>query len=205
MARIQSYIQDDIINDDDIVIGSDSLNNSYATKNYKMLDIANFSKGKLNLAPTLVLSAKSSSPQEPAGLDSALRVEFGAAQYTVNDPVMLAADGTITFNESGLYLFNGYGNFERQGSSGGDCVVAFRALLNGAAILPPKAVELSTPGLMIPYELTGPVNATAGDVLVWEIMRDSSGVDQGGLYPHILSGGWGIVPSADANIWKIGV
>jgi len=24
------------------------------------------------------------------------------------------------------------------------------------------------------------------------------------LYTHALAGGWGIVPSADVNIWKIG-
>ena len=40
MARIQTYQRDSIINDDDIVIGSDSLNNSYVTRNYKMSDIA---------------------------------------------------------------------------------------------------------------------------------------------------------------------
>ena len=205
MARLQTYPVDSVIHDEDIVIGSEGLNQEYSTKNYTMSAVADFAKSKLNLAPILVLQGKSNVNQEPAELGEVLQVTFGAAQGTISDPVQLLADGTIVFNESGLYLFNGYGNFERVGSSGGVSVTAFRALLNGVAIMPPKAVELDTPGVMIPYELTVPINATAGDELVWEIMRDSSGVNQGGLYTHALLDGWGTVPSTDVAIWKIGI
>jgi hypothetical protein len=118
---------------------------------------------------------------------------------------MVDVSGNITFNESGIYLFNGYANFERQGSSGGNAVIAFRALLNGVQAGVTKMVELKDVGTGVPYDLTLPINATAGDVLTWEIMRDSSGVDQGGLYAHTILGGWSNVPSVSVSIYKIGL
>lgn len=205
MARISTYGLDNVLNDDDIVVGSDGATQEYSTKNFKLSDIASYSKSKLSLAPTLVLSSFSDVDQEPSGLDARLQVVFGSATGTSSDPVQLLADGSIVFNQAGLYLFNGYGNFERQGASGGITVTAFRALLNGVQIMPVKAVELEKPGIMLPYELTVPINAQVGDVMTWEIMRDSSGQDEGGLYTHALSGGWGVVPSTDINIWKIGL
>jgi len=150
-----------------------------------------------------VLNASDTTNQTPSGLDSALQVTFGSAQGTVADPVMVDALGNITFNESGIYLINGYASFERQGSSSGSAVIAFRALINGVQAGATKVVELRQTATIIPYDLTIPINATAGDVLTWEIMRDSSGVNEGGLYSHILSGGWSNVPSATLSIYKL--
>jgi hypothetical protein len=48
------------------------------------------------------------------------------------------------------------------------------------------------------------MQVSAGDVLTWEILRDSSGVDAGGLYIHTNLGPWSNVPSSDVNIYKVG-
>lgn len=154
---------------------------------------------------TNVLNASDTTDQTPSGLDSALQVTFGSAQGTVADPVMVDALGNITFNESGVYLFNGYANFARGGLAGGVAVMAFRALFNGVQAGVTKVVEIKDADDMIPYDLTLPINATAGDVLTWEIMRDSSGDDYGGLYTHTLLGGWTNVPSVAVSIFKVGV
>lgn len=191
--------------DGDFVIGTD-VSDSSATKTFLFSDIKTYVASELSV--TNVLSGSSTSNQEPSGTDTALQVEFGAAQKTDTDPVKLAVDGTITFNTAGLYLFNGYGNFERQGSSGGLSVILFRALINDTQSGIIKAVELESPNVMVPYETTIPISATAGDTLKWQIMRDSSGTgagaNQGGLYTHANSGPWDDVPSASVNIWKIG-
>ena len=51
--------------------------------------------------------------------------------------------------------------------------------------------------------LTIPFKAAAGDVLTWEIIRDSSGINQGGLYEHLLLGPWGArVPSASFQVYR---
>jgi len=205
LARISTYPTDTVISSNDKVIGTDADSNN-ETKNFLMSDISAYVASNISssLSVTTVLSASDTTDQEPSGLDTALQVTFGPAQGTGTDPVMVDALGNITFNKGGLYLFNGFANFERQGSSGGVTVTAFRPLVNGVQLGATKAVDLDSVGIMIPYELTIPFNATAGDVLTWEIMRDSSGVDAGGLYTHTLTGGWSNVPSASVRIFKVG-
>lgn len=206
MAKISTYTTDTVISASDKLIGTDA-DSSNATKNFLVSDISAYISSGIatNLAVTNVLNATDTHNQTPSGLDTPLQVLFGIAQGTGTDPVMVDVSGNITFNESGIYLFNGYANFERQGSSGGNAVIAFRALLNGVQAGVTKMVELKDVGTGVPYDLTLPINATAGDVLTWEIMRDSSGVDQGGLYAHTLLGGWSNVPSVSVSIYKIGL
>ena len=206
MAKISTYTTDTVISASDKLIGTDA-DSSNATKNFLVSDISAYISSGIatNLAVTNVLNATDTNNQTPSGLDTPLQVTFGIAQGTGTDPVMVDVSGNITFNESGIYLFNGYANFERQGSSGGNAVIAFRALLNGVQAGVTKMVELKDVGTGVPYDLTLPINATAGDVLTWEIMRDSSGVDQGGLYAHTLLGGWSNVPSVSVSIYKIGL
>lgn len=199
MAIISTYPIDVSVNLTDKLIGTD-VEDSSKTKNFTVESILALKQ----IGLTNVLAAIDTTNQLPSGLNSPLQVKFGAAQGTASDPVMLDALGNITFNQGGLYLFNGYANFERQGASGGVTVTLFRALLNGSQSGPTKGVELSGTGIMFPYELTLPIQVSAGDVLTWEIMRDSSGVDAGGLYIHTNSGPWSNVPSADVNIYKIG-
>ena len=199
MAIISTYPIDASVNLTDKLIGTD-VEDASKTKNYTISSILALKQ----IALTNVLTAVDTTNQEPSGLDSPLQVTFGAAQGTATDPVMLDALGNITFNEGGLYLFNGYANFERQGSSGGVSVTLFRALINGVQSGPTKGVELSGTGIMFPYELTLPIQVNAGDVFTWEILRDSSGVDAGGLYIHTNSGPWSNVPSSDVNIYKVG-
>ena len=206
MAKISTYTTDTVISASDKLIGTDA-DSSNATKNFLVSDISAYISSGIatNLAVTNVLNATDTHNQTPSGLDTPLQVLFGIAQGTGTDPVMVDVSGNITFNESGIYLFNGYANFERQGSSGGNAVIAFRALLNGVQAGVTKMVELKDVGTGVPYDLTLPINATAGDVLTWEIMRDSSGVDQGGLYAHTILGGWSNVPSVSVSIYKIGL
>lgn len=206
MAKISTYTTDTVISASDKLIGTDA-DSSNATKNFLVSDISAYISSGIatNLAVTNVLNATDTHNQTPSGLDTPLQVTFGIAQGTGTDPVMVDVSGNITFNESGIYLFNGYSNFERQGSSGGNAVIAFRALLNGVQAGVTKMVELKDVGTGVPYDLTLPINATAGDVLTWEIMRDSSGVDQGGLYAHTILGGWSNVPSVSVSIYKIGL
>jgi len=204
MAKISTYPSDSNLNADDLLIGTDS-EDSNATKNYSIGSIEAYVKSNLNLGVTQVMTASEFSNQTPSGLNTPLQVEFGIEQGSGSDPVQLSSAGAITFNQAGLYLFNGYGNFERQGSSGGVCIIAFRSLINGAQVGQSKMVEIDKVGVAIPYEVTVPLNVSVGDVLTWEILRDSSGIDAGGLYTHNLSSSWSDVPSSSFTIWKVGI
>lgn len=150
---------------------------------------------------TQVLNGFSTASQAPSALNTPLVVSFGAAQS--NASISLDAAGKATFLQAGSYFINAYGNVERQGSSGGTSVLLFRAVLNGTQISTTKGFHLDTPDLPNPYEVTIPFEANAGDVLWFEIMRDSSGVNAGGIYPHTNLGGWSNVPSSQIQIWKL--
>jgi len=204
MAKISTYPSDSNLNADDLLIGTDS-EDSNATKNYSIGSIEAYVKSNLNLGVTQVMTGSEFSNQTPSGLNTPLQVEFGIEQGSGSDPVQLSSAGAITFNQAGLYLFNGYGNFERQGSSGGVSVIAFRSLINGAQVGQSKMVEIDKVGVAIPYEVTVPLNVSVGDVLTWEILRDSSGIDAGGLYTHNLLSSWSDVPSSSFTIWKVGI
>jgi len=198
MAIISTYPIDATVTLADKLIGTDAEDSSI-TKNYTIGSILNL----VSASATSVLYAFSTVNQAPSVLDTPLQVTFGAAQNTATDPVMLDALGNITFNQTGMYLFNGFGNIERQGSSGGVSVLLFRALIDGVQAGVIKGFELNTTGVMFPYETTIVINITeAGTVLTWEILRDSSGVNGGGMYTHTTSSSWDNVPSAQIQIFK---
>jgi len=185
----------------DLLIGTDT-SASDATKNFTVSSIAAFVGGQMSA--TQVLNAASYSDQVPSGLDVALQVNFGAAQGTSSDPVMVSAAGLVTFNQTGLYLVNGMGNVERSGS-GGVATLLFRPLVNGTPVGVVKGFDIGTSQSMMPYEITIPFYVSvAGTTFTFEILRDSSGVNDGGLYDHVTASSWDNVPSANLQIWKIG-
>tara|TARA_S200002703_G_scaffold30977_1_gene26975 strand:- start:227 stop:847 length:621 start_codon:yes stop_codon:yes gene_type:complete len=203
MARISTYTADNSLSDSDMVIGTDA-EDTNITKNYRLGDIATFVESRFTFAASLVLEGQSTSDQEPSGLDTLLQVEFGPAQGgPLPNSASMDSSGTVTFNETGQFWINVMANFERQGSSGGVTVTGFRALKDGVAITNQTiAMDISSTGIMIPYEHTFPVNAQAGTVLKFEIVRDSSGVDAGGLYTHTMNSAFDNIPSAAISIHK---
>lgn len=199
MGKISGYANDSTPNLGDKLIGTD-VDNLNATKNFTVGQIVSLANA--NLTATQVLNGVSYATQAPSALDTPLIVSFGAAQGNISTDVMIDALGNVTFNKAGLYMINGFGSVERQGSSGGVAVLLFRARLNGTQVTATKGFHLDTPNLDIPYEVTIPFQANVGDVFWFEIMRDSSGVNQGGLYGHTVLGGWSNVPSSQIQIWK---
>ena len=199
--KISQYNVDSSPTVSDKLIGTE-VSSSNETKNYTIGSIASVCASVFQFTP--VLAAQSTVIQAPSALNTALQVTFGAAQGTSGDAVMIDSAGLITFNETGLYLINGYGSVERQGSSGGVAILLFRFLVNGTQAGSVKAFHLDTTGVSTPYEITFPINiTTAGTTASFEIMRDSSGTNAGGLYPHTNLGGWSNVPSTEVNIWQL--
>jgi len=200
MAKISTYPNDTNVTLSDRLIGTDNENNN-ETKNFTIGSLATLILSQLEA--TLVLSGQSTIAQVPSALDTPLQVSFGAAQGSPSTAVEIDALGNITFNQAGMYILNAYGSVERQGSSGGTAILLFRGLLNGTQVTSTKAFHIATTNDAIPYEVTVPFQVEAGDVFAFEIMRDSSGVNFGGVYPHTVLGGWSNVPSAEVQIWKI--
>jgi hypothetical protein len=203
VKKISQYPDASPISLTDRLLGTDT-NNGNATKNFSISELIAFVNNQTTL--TSVLYAESTAlTQYPSGKDIPLQIEAGAAQGTTNDPVMIAADGTITFNQVGLYVVNTAGLFSRA-SSGGTAILHFRGLLDGNQIGATQSIEIATSGMWIPYERTNLIAIdTAGTELTFEIARDDAGQNDGGLEQSVVSVGlgWNPSPSFVVSIQKL--
>lgn len=130
----------------------------------------------------ILLTARSTAAsQDPVGLDNPLQVEYGPAQLTSSDPVMLAADGTLTINETGVYYISAVLPVGRDGAAGVS-ELYLRSTVNGVQTGGSGHVQLDNSTVSLPLSFNNIIPATAGDVLVTELVRDSGGNDSGGLH-----------------------
>lgn len=143
-----------------------------------------------------VLRASSTVAQAPTAVDTALQLTFGAAQGTASNPVMINAAGLVTFNATGNYAVRIKLQAVRTGASGTSTLLS-RILVNGAQYGSPAATKLVSADVTIPIESRVVINATAGQTMAVQIMRDSAGTNFGGVYPQTATvTAWGVAPSA---------
>lgn len=143
-----------------------------------------------------VLRASSTAVQAPAAVNTAYDVTFGAAQFSLADPVMLNAAGLVTFNQAGNYAIRIKLQCGRTGSSGTSILLS-RILLNGAQLGSPAAAKMTQAEVIFATESRVVVNLIVGQTFSVQIMRDSAGSNFGGLYPQTAAvSAWGIAPSA---------
>lgn len=130
-----------------------------------------------------VLNATSTSSQVPTGTDALLQVEFGPAQFGASDPVEISALGAITINQTDQYNLFLVFQYGRVGAAGGSSILLFRVLVNGVQFGLTRYAQLDNPNQAFPIEFTAPLNGVEGDIVTFEIWRDSSGFDAGELIP----------------------
>jgi hypothetical protein len=194
----------------DKVIGT-NVTPSNETENFLLSDV--LALFVANLPPTpaptplqysLVLNAKETLALAPSALDTPLQLTIGPAQLGSSDPVQLLSTGEIRFNQAGQYWVSAQGLFERLGSSGGFALLHFRALINGVQFGNTQSVEIDKVTTWIPYERSIPIYiSTPGTELSFQIVRDSTGVNAGGLYPAAVSTpGWPSTPSFAIQVYK---
>lgn len=128
--------------------------------------------------------------QEPTGTGEAnsMAIEFGAAQGTISDPVQLSSSGVLTFNEAGLYRLKISIIYGRTGG-GAAAKLRFRVLVNGVQAGQSVGAEIDNARVEIPFVDEAWLNIpVAGVTISYEIMRDSSGNDSGGVFqPEITA------------------
>lgn len=145
-----------------------------------------------------VLRATSTVNQLPTALGTALQLTFGAAQNSASNPVMISAAGLVTFNTAGNYAVRIKLQCGRAGATG-VVTVASRILLAGAQYGSSAAVRLDNANTIVPLESRVVINATAGQTLAIQIVRDSvdSSINAGGVYAiQPATSGWAASPSA---------
>ena len=198
MGKISTYSFDNVVTVNDFLVGTD-FEGSLRTKSYLIADIISLVP---NITAQYVFQIKGTSydVQSPLTTDTALQVEFGADNQSVN--VEILSSGDISFVTAGNYLVNTFISVSKETNPGSYSVFAFRALINGVQVGDPKVFKISEENLLIPYELTVPIVAAQGDILTYEIIRDSSGDDSGRLEGATLLGWVGNTPSAQIEVWK---
>lgn len=143
-----------------------------------------------------VLRAPSTVAQAPTAVDTALQLTFGAAQNSAANPVMINASGLVTFNVAGNYAVRIKLQCGRTGATGTSILLS-RILLGGAQFGSAACVKMTQTDATTPTDSRVVINATAGQTMAIQIMRDSSGSNFGGVYPQVATvAAWGTAPSA---------
>lgn len=145
-----------------------------------------------------VLRAASVVNQLPTALGTPLQLVFGAAQNSTSNPVMLSAAGLVTFNTAGAYAVRIKLQCGRAGATGVVTLVS-RILLGGTQYGSSAAVRLDNANTIMPSESRVVINASAGQTLAIQILRDSvdSSINAGGVYAiQPATAGWAAAPSA---------
>lgn len=133
--------------------------------------------------------------QLPSGLGVAMQIEFGAAQLGDSDPVKLDALGNLTINETGKYLIRVKFQHGRAGASGLS-ILHSRFLVNGSQVGISSVARLESANEIFTVESKVVADVTAGDIVTFEMIRDSAGADFGGLYSVASSHGWNLAPTS---------
>ncbi len=154
------------------------------------------------LAGGEVLIAESVADQNPVGLDNPLQIEFGSAQNS--DAIDLAADGTLTVKEIGVYLIFTTFYYSRA-SSAGEAHFFIRLLKDGVQQGNAIGIVQTDDDITTPMFLSSTVaiEGTVPTDFTVECVRDGGGVDSGGLRSITSTIGWGQTPSARMRIIKL--
>ena len=140
--------------------------------------------------------AESNVEQSNTVVDVNIPITFGAGSGNVNDAVMIDSSGLITFNLGGDYHISMLLNASRDNSNQVAYLV-LSSVVNGAVPSYPLVISIDKSGDNIPVPVRIPVTVSDGDTLQFMQARDSSGPNDGGLFPFATSlPGLPDVPSA---------
>lgn len=155
--------------------------------------------GTVTVRTTTVFASQSFSNQDPVGLDNPLQITFGAPASTTE--FSIDAAGALTCLVADEYTLRLKVAISRDKQGGGESEVYLRALLNGVQVSNSVSTLVDNEKIEIPQIFSGIIYAEVGDVFTFEIVRDSSGTNSGGLRassPQIA--GWNPSPSAFVRV-----
>lgn len=148
----------------------------------------------------IVLQSSDITTQEPTGLGVARQVTFGA--LVNNTYLSLDTSGTTTFKQDGHYHAEVRLQVGRVGVTGTSLFLV-RCLKNDVQYGGGSAFKLDDADVLFPCVAILHLDMAIDDTLKFQIMRDPSGHDSGGLYMTDPSDGWNNIPSANITITKI--
>tara|TARA_B000000477_G_scaffold6822_1_gene5516 strand:+ start:9447 stop:10049 length:603 start_codon:yes stop_codon:yes gene_type:complete len=154
-----------------------------------------------------ILYGQSFGDQVPSTTDTTLLIKFGANVTTKE--VELNGTGTITILKAGNYILQVNYTLARQGASGGASAIAMRHTVNGNQVGASHIIKLNASAEIMPFQIQEQSYYSQGDVIRFEIIRDSvlssgAGINEGGLYGNAIQGsGWTANRSSTINILQL--
>lgn len=148
----------------------------------------------------LIDAQSTAASQLPAGLDIPLQIEFGPAVSTTD--VSLSAAGALTINTTGTYRIKISVELGRAGGAG-TAIMFLRALLNGTQAGRSIVYKISSATATNSFNDEAWLTLPAGTVITYEMVRDSGGSNDGGLYKDsttVLT--WNDSPTAALRVEK---
>jgi hypothetical protein len=140
------------------------------------------------------------SVQAPSSTGSAIQIEFGEAQVT--DDIDIDALGTVTFKTTGVYDLGIDVHYGRENNTG-VALMFVRSLFNDVQLAPSFYMHLDNSKIQAPFSQSSKLLIPAGTALKFELVRDSSGVNDGGLYSaNPTLAGWSDASCARLRIVK---
>ena len=143
------------------------------------VDLESGGGGSYKIVSEELISAASFDSQQPADVDTPLQINFGAAQTTPQ--ITLSAAGAITCVEAGQYNLRLRLQVGRQGNPSA-AILFGRALINGTQAGPSFSTVLDDSDDVVPLTFESTITMQANDVVTVEIVRDSAGINEGGIF-----------------------
>lgn len=131
-----------------------------------------------NVILSAVARGKKVSSAAPSLEDTPLDLTFGV--QTSSAEVTVGSDGTLTFVNSGVYFISSDLMFGRSASTT-TAKILFRALINGVQFGNTVYCSLNSSDLVVPYSRSFIRAFTAGDVLKFQLIRESTGENDGSI------------------------
>jgi hypothetical protein len=160
-------------------------------------------EGPAAASEAILLYGAETLDQVPTQSDVPIKVTFGSPQGANDDPVILDADGTLRMNMSVPNRVTVSINVSRTGMAG---IVrfGFRPVLDGVPITKPKIVTLDNRNTVYSGLFFLPFSLPPGSIFHMDMMRDSSGSSDGGLYTQeFVNTDWDDVPSAEIFVTAV--
>jgi hypothetical protein len=163
----------------DLLLGTEIKEDGNLTKNFAIDAIRVLFAANTPIEFTEVLVAVDESDNQLVNDGQALLVTAGPAQTNINNPVSLAADGTITFNDAGLYTINAVASFGTGANLNSPLTILLAGFYNNLQDTPTYSalVQYQQASNVQHYNVTKAFEV--GDTFDFRLVK--GGVDEGGL------------------------
>ena len=160
----------------------------------------------INLVVTDSLATESTISQTLDTVDTELQISLGPADNSPGGAISVAADGTVTINETGLYSIAGF-IFAARTTSSGVSELGFCSRADGVQFGPtfPIVLDSSNADNIVSVAGGGAVYIPAGTELTYHLRLFADAGGDNGIFPNTYStAGWLDTPSARLIVNKLG-